>query len=57
MQSEDSIRAALAAAELRLARLAEVYAAPGDTIAALIAEKQRLEVRIETIREVLEDGE
>jgi hypothetical protein len=57
MQSEDEIRAALASAELRLSRLAEVYAAPGDTIAALIAEKQRLEVRIETLKEVLEDGE
>ncbi len=56
MKSEDSIRAALLAAELRLSRLSEVYAAPGDTIAALIAEKQRLEVRIETLREILEDA-
>ena len=56
MQSEDEIRAALASAELRLSRLAEVYAAPGDTIAALIAEKQRLEVRLETLREILEDA-
>jgi hypothetical protein len=57
VKSEDEIRAALASTELRLSRLAEVYAAPGDTIAALIAEKRRLEVRIETLKEVLEDGE
>jgi hypothetical protein len=57
MQSEDSIRAALASAELRLSRLAEVYAANGNDIAAVVAEKRELEVRIKTLREVLEDGE
>ena len=57
MKSEDSIRAALLAAELRLSRLAEVYAAPGDTISAVVAEKRELEVRVKTLKEVLEDGE
>ena len=57
MKSEDSIRAALLAAELRLSRLAEVYAANGDDIAAVVAEKRELEVRIKTLKEVLEDGE
>ena len=57
MQSEDEIRAALASAELRLSRLAEVYAANGNDIAAVVAEKRELEVRIKTMKEVLEDGE
>lgn len=57
MKSEDSIRAALAAAEMRLTRLNEVYAADGDNIAAVVAEKRELEVRIRTLEEVLEDGE
>jgi hypothetical protein len=55
MQSEDSIRAALLAAELRLARLAEVYAANGDHIAAVVAEKRELEIRIRTMKEILQD--
>lgn len=57
MQSEDSIRAALASAEMLLARLAEVYAANGNDIAAVVAEKRELEVRVKTLKEVLEDGE
>jgi hypothetical protein len=57
MQSEDSIRAALASAEMRLSRLSEVYAANGNDIAAVVAEKRELEVRVKTLREVLEDGE
>lgn len=57
MQSEDSIQAALLAAELRLSRLAEVYAANGNDIAAVVAEKRELEVRIKTLKEILEDGE
>ena len=57
MQSEDEIWAALASAELRLSRLAEVYAADGDHIAAVVAEKREIEVRVKTLKEVLEDGE
>lgn len=57
MQSEDEIRAALLAAEMRLARLAEVYAANGNDIAAVVAEKREIEVRVKTLKEVLEDGE
>jgi len=56
MQSEDSIRAALMAAELRMAQLAEVYAANGNDIAAVVAEKRELEVRIKTLKEILEDA-
>ncbi len=55
MQSEDSIRAALLAAELRLARLAGVYAANGNDIAAVVAEKREPEVRIKTMKEILQD--
>jgi len=55
MQSEDEIRAALASAELRLSRLSEVYAANGNDIAAVVAEKRELEIRIRTMKEVLED--
>jgi len=55
MQSEDEIRAALLAAELRLSRLAEVYAANGNDIAAVVAEKRELEVRVETLMEVLDE--
>lgn len=56
MQSEDSVRAALASAEMRLARLQEVYAADGNDIAAAVAEKRELEIRAKTLKEVLEDG-
>ena len=57
MKSEDEIRAALLAAELRLSRLNGVYAADGDDIAAVVAEKRELEVRVKTLKEVLEDEE
>lgn len=57
MQSEDKIRAALLAAELHLSRINKVYAANGDDIAAVVAEKRELEVRIKTLKEVLEDGD
>jgi len=57
MQSEDEIRAALASAELRLSRLAEVYAANGNDIAAVVAENGEIEVRVKTLTEGLEEGE
>lgn len=57
MQSEDEIRAALASAELRLSRLSDVYAANGNDIAAVVAEKREIEIKVKTLKEVLEDGE